>query len=90
MTQLELQQRALLAVVKGRPGEDPDLRRLASSPEVALLRTIALWWQLFISMRNAHSRRVCSNVWAALSPQWATTSMGTQRRRMPKNLARDF
>jgi len=47
MTQLELQQRALLAVVKGRPGEDPDLRRLASSPEVALLRTIALWWRAF-------------------------------------------
>jgi hypothetical protein len=49
MTGLELQQRGLLALVKGRgaPPDDPYLQRVAGSPELAMVREIALWWRAF-------------------------------------------
>jgi hypothetical protein len=49
MSALELQQRGLLELVKnrGRSLEDPYLRRVANSRELAMVRKIALWWRAF-------------------------------------------
>jgi hypothetical protein len=49
MTPLELQQRGLLALIKGREAsaDDAYLRCVAGSPELALVREIALWWRAF-------------------------------------------
>ena len=49
MTGLELQQRGLLALIKGRgaPPGDPYLQRMAGSRELAMIREIALWWRTF-------------------------------------------
>ena len=49
MSPLETQQRGLLDLVKGRGGRptDPYLRRVAHSPELAMVRSIALWWRAF-------------------------------------------
>ena len=49
MTELELQQRGLLALIKGRgaPPDDPYLQRVAGSRELAMVREIALWWRTF-------------------------------------------
>jgi hypothetical protein len=49
MTGLELQQRGLLNLVKGRgaPPDDPYLQRVAGSRELAMVREIALWWRTF-------------------------------------------
>jgi hypothetical protein len=49
MSALEAQQRGLLALLKNRatPTDDPYLRRVAQSRELALLRMIALWWRTF-------------------------------------------
>jgi len=46
---LELQQRGLLDLVKNRGGvpEDPYLRRVHGSRELAMVRKIALWWRAF-------------------------------------------
>ncbi|MGZ3574682.1 MAG: hypothetical protein ACXVA3_05285 [Vulcanimicrobiaceae bacterium] len=47
MTELELQQRGLLDLVKNRGPLPPDpyLRRLAGSRELAMVREIAIWWR---------------------------------------------
>lgn len=50
MTQLEIQQRGLLALIKERPinkNADPWLTCVADSPEVEMVRTIALWWRRY-------------------------------------------
>jgi len=49
MNGLELHQRGLLSLIKGReaPPDDPYLRRVAGSPELAMVREIALWWRAF-------------------------------------------
>jgi hypothetical protein len=49
MTQLELQQRGLLNLIKNRaaPPEDAYLRRVANSCELAMVREIAVWWRVF-------------------------------------------
>lgn len=49
MTQLELQQRGLLDLVKGRgaPPDDPYLRLVAGSRELAMVRQIAIWWRKY-------------------------------------------
>lgn len=49
MTQLELYQRGLLDLVKRRgvAPEDPYLRRVAESREIAVVREIAVWWRVF-------------------------------------------
>jgi hypothetical protein len=49
MTQLELQQRGLLDLLKkrGAPPVDPYLRRVEGSRELAMVREIALWWRSF-------------------------------------------
>jgi hypothetical protein len=49
MTRLELQQRGLLDLIKGRgaPPDDPYLRRVAGSRELAMVREIAIWWRAF-------------------------------------------
>ena len=49
MTQLELQQRGLLDLVKcrGTPPDDPYLQHVAASRELAMVREIALWWRTF-------------------------------------------
>jgi hypothetical protein len=54
MSALELQQRGLLDLLKGRAGvpDDPYLRRVASSRELALMREIALWWRSFALEAN--------------------------------------
>jgi hypothetical protein len=46
---LEQQQRGLLELVKGRGElpEDPYLRRVAESRELAVVREIAVWWRVF-------------------------------------------
>jgi hypothetical protein len=47
MSALELQQRGLLALIKNRGGvpDDPYLKRVANSRELAMVRGIALWWR---------------------------------------------
>jgi hypothetical protein len=48
MTGLELQQRGLLALLKGRSSpDDPYLQRVAGSRELAMVREIAIWWRAF-------------------------------------------
>ena len=49
MTPLEIQQRGLLDLIKSRgdPPADAYLRSVAGSPQLAMLRTIALWWRAF-------------------------------------------
>lgn len=49
MTQLELQQRGLLNLIKGRclPSGNNFLQRVAGSHELAMIRRIALWWRAF-------------------------------------------
>jgi hypothetical protein len=49
MTQIERQQRGLLALVKNRtpPCDDAYLQKVADSRELVVLREIALWWRLF-------------------------------------------
>ncbi len=50
MSTLARQQLAVLALIKRRPadlGGDPWLEKLASSPELDLVREIALWWRRF-------------------------------------------
>jgi hypothetical protein len=49
MTQLELQQRGLLDLIKGRgvSREDPYLQKVAGSRQLAMMREIALWWRAF-------------------------------------------
>lgn len=48
MTRLELQQRGLLDLIKGRSAAaDPYLEKIAGSRELALLRETALWWRAF-------------------------------------------
>lgn len=49
MTQLEVYQRGLLDLVKerGTPPNDPYLRKVASSRELAMIREIAIWWRKF-------------------------------------------
>jgi hypothetical protein len=48
-SQLEVYQRGMLALVKNRgfATEDPYLRDLAGSRELAMLREIAIWWRTF-------------------------------------------
>jgi hypothetical protein len=47
MTQLERQQRGLLALIKNRsaPLDDPYLQRVADSDGLAMIREIAIWWR---------------------------------------------
>ncbi len=47
MTQLEAHQRGLLDLIKSRgdPSDDPYLRRVAGSRELAMMREIAVWWR---------------------------------------------
>ncbi len=47
MTQLEAHQRGLLDLIKSRgdPSDDPYLRRVAGSRELAMIREIAVWWR---------------------------------------------
>jgi hypothetical protein len=47
MTQLELQQRGLLDLIKSRgaPPADPYLAKVAHSPGLTMVREIALWWR---------------------------------------------
>jgi hypothetical protein len=49
MMSLELQQRGLLDLVKGRGAlpADPYLRRVAGSRGLAMVREIAVWWRTF-------------------------------------------
>jgi hypothetical protein len=49
MSHLELQQRGLLELVKGRgsPPNDPYLQRVANSRELVMVRKIALWWRAY-------------------------------------------
>lgn len=49
VTELEIQQRGLLALIKGRsaPTEDSYFRRVEGSRELAMVREIALWWRAF-------------------------------------------
>jgi hypothetical protein len=49
MMRLEVHQRGLLDLVKSRgmPPEDPYLRRVAGSAELAIVREIAIWWRVF-------------------------------------------
>jgi hypothetical protein len=49
MTQLELQQRGVLNLLKSRgtPPRDPWLRLVEGSRELAMLRKIAIWWRTF-------------------------------------------
>jgi hypothetical protein len=49
MSALELHQRGLLELIKNRDGwhDDPYLRRVANSRELAMVRQIALWWRAF-------------------------------------------
>lgn len=49
VTELEVQQRGLLALIKGRnaPVEDNYLLRVMGSRELAMVREIALWWRAF-------------------------------------------
>ena len=49
MTQLERQQRGLLDLIKNRglPPDDAYLQRVAGSPELAIVREIAIWWRAF-------------------------------------------
>jgi hypothetical protein len=49
MTQLELQQRGLLDLIKGRgsPPAEPYLRSVASSKGLCMIREIAVWWRAF-------------------------------------------
>ena len=49
MSQLELQQRGVLNLLKcrGTPPDDPWLLRVEGSRELAMLRKIALWWRTF-------------------------------------------
>jgi hypothetical protein len=49
MMSLELQQRALLHLLKGRgaPPDDAYLQHIAASRELAMLREIAVWWRIF-------------------------------------------
>jgi hypothetical protein len=49
MSALELHQCGLLALVKNRggPSDNPYLRRVANSRELAMVRQIALWWRAF-------------------------------------------
>ncbi len=46
---LEAQQRGLLDLVKNRGASpaDPYLRQLEGSPQLAMVREIALWWRMF-------------------------------------------
>ena len=49
MTQLELQQRGLLDLIKGRSVvlDDAYLEQVAGSRELAMMREITLWWRAF-------------------------------------------
>jgi hypothetical protein len=49
VTELEAQQRGLLALIKGRsaPAEDGYLAQVTGSRELAMVREIALWWRAF-------------------------------------------
>ena len=49
MTQLELQQRGLLDLLKkrGSPPDDPYLRHVQVSRELQVVREIAIWWRTF-------------------------------------------
>ena len=49
MTPLEFQQRGLLDLIKGRATtpQDPYLRRIEGSRELAMIREIAIWWRTF-------------------------------------------
>ena len=49
MTELEIHQRGLLNLIKSRAvaPNDPYLRHVANSRELAMLREIALWWRAF-------------------------------------------
>ncbi len=49
MMNLETQQRGLLDLVKNRGASpaDPYLRQLEGSPQLAMIREIALWWRMF-------------------------------------------
>jgi hypothetical protein len=49
MLRLELQQRGLADLIKGRDGvpDDPYLGRVAASTELGLVREIAIWWRAF-------------------------------------------
>jgi hypothetical protein len=56
MTPLEIHQRGLLDLIKGRGADgedDPYLQRVAGSRELGMLREIALWW------RKLHVERQC-------------------------------
>jgi len=54
MSPLEAQQRGLLDLVKGRgaPPHDPYLKRVARSRELAMVRSIALWWRAYTLERQ--------------------------------------
>jgi len=54
MSPLEAQQRGLLDLVKGRgaPPDDPYLKRVARSRELAMVRSIALWWRAYTLERQ--------------------------------------
>ena len=49
MTQLEIQQRGLRDLIKGRnvTAADPYLQKVAGSRELAMMREITLWWRAF-------------------------------------------
>ncbi len=49
MMPLEAEQRGLLDLLKNRGAStaDPYLRRVEGSPQLAMLREIALWWRMF-------------------------------------------
>jgi hypothetical protein len=49
MMTLEAQQRGLLALIKNRGASpaDPYLRQVQDSPQLAMVREIALWWRMF-------------------------------------------
>jgi hypothetical protein len=49
VTSLELQQRGLLDLVKGRgaPPSDPYLQKVAASAGLEMVRYIAVWWRVF-------------------------------------------
>jgi hypothetical protein len=65
MRALEAHQRGLLDLLKNRAGrrDDPYLRQVDGSRELAMLRKIALWWQAFaIETQCRWTTRLCKRL----------------------------
>jgi len=67
MSALEAQQRGLLALMKGRTTvDDPYLRRVASSRDLAMVRKIALWWMSYALSAQCRFTTRLLRRWGAL------------------------